>query len=475
MNFEQALKEKWYGQGLNATPLLVGSAAGPAKSMLDHTGLIYQNFLFLFKEDWGEMNYYVKDLETLGKEFVKRVEQDSDYFKKIKVIYNKQMNESNKFFETIKNSDLSKLSEDEISKLFKKTAEMVDFSVGLSHVIEPFVLTTDIKIKEKLGEFVKNRVELNKIFSLLMSPIEESFLNRYEKKLKGISQENDEEKQNQLIEQVIEEYFWIRTTYAGRYILTKKEILEEIKSLKDKEEPDFQKISKEKDEIISRLGLPEKLISKIKATEFLTTWQDERKQNILTAVDYLERALEEISKRVDFDIKYLRYLMPQEVDFEKLKSKEFLQELKERRKGCVYLYDANEPKMISGKEYEEFTKEFKKEKSGEVKEISGMTASSGTVIGNVKVCTTIGSLKKVQEGDILVASMTRPEYLTAMRKASAIITDEGGITCHAAIVSRELNIPCIIGTKIATKVLKDGDLVEIKGNHGLIIILERSK
>ena len=68
--------------------------------------------------------------------------------------------------------------------------------------------------------------------------------------------------------------------------------------------------------------------------------------------------------------------------------------------------------------------------------------------------------------------MTRPEYLPAMKKAAAFITDEGGITCHAAIIAREMKKPCIIGTKIATQVLKDGDMVEVKANHGLVIILK---
>ena len=59
--------------------------------------------------------------------------------------------------------------------------------------------------------------------------------------------------------------------------------------------------------------------------------------------------------------------------------------------------------------------------------------------------------------------MTRPEHLPGMRKAAAIVTDDGGITCHAAIVSRELGIPCIIGTRVATQVLKDGEMVEVGG------------
>jgi len=68
--------------------------------------------------------------------------------------------------------------------------------------------------------------------------------------------------------------------------------------------------------------------------------------------------------------------------------------------------------------------------------------------------------------------MTRPEFLPAMKKSVAVVTDEGGLTCHAAIVSRELGIPCIIGTKIATKVLKTGDLVEVNANHGVVRVMK---
>jgi pyruvate,water dikinase len=64
--------------------------------------------------------------------------------------------------------------------------------------------------------------------------------------------------------------------------------------------------------------------------------------------------------------------------------------------------------------------------------------------------------------------MTRPDFSPILGKAAGIITNEGSITCHAAIISRELNIPCIIGTNIATKVLKDGDLVEVDADKGIV-------
>lgn len=74
----------------------------------------------------------------------------------------------------------------------------------------------------------------------------------------------------------------------------------------------------------------------------------------------------------------------------------------------------------------------------------------------------------MKDGDVLISTATTPSIVSAMKKAAAIVTDEGGLTCHAAIVSRELKIPCIIGTKIATKVFKDGDRVEVDATKGIV-------
>ena len=105
-------------------------------------------------------------------------------------------------------------------------------------------------------------------------------------------------------------------------------------------------------------------------------------------------------------------------------------------------------------------------------EIKGQVAFRGKIIGSVCVVMRDQDSVKFKKGDILVASMTRPEFVPLMKIASAFITDEGGITCHAAIVARELKKPCIIGTKIATQVLKDGDLVEVDAEKGIVIILK---
>ncbi|MFA6445808.1 MAG: PEP-utilizing enzyme [Candidatus Paceibacterota bacterium] len=106
-------------------------------------------------------------------------------------------------------------------------------------------------------------------------------------------------------------------------------------------------------------------------------------------------------------------------------------------------------------------------------EIKGQSGSKGIVRGVARIILdVVDGKKRLGVGEILVTGMTRPEYVPLMKISGGIITDEGGITCHAAIVSRELNKPCVIGTKIATRILKDGNLVEVDANKGIIRIIK---
>src|SRR3989338_2612854 len=114
-------------------------------------------------------------------------------------------------------------------------------------------------------------------------------------------------------------------------------------------------------------------------------------------------------------------------------------------------------------------KEHKKtdELKGEVI-LEGLNASPGIASGVVRIVKDISEINKIQEGDVLVTKMTDPDYVVAMKKASAIVTDEGGITAHAAIISRELGIPAVVGTEKATQILKENDIITVDGNTGKV-------
>ncbi len=132
-------------------------------------------------------------------------------------------------------------------------------------------------------------------------------------------------------------------------------------------------------------------------------------------------------------------------------------------------------KLVIGKQAENiinsFNNHFFNAKSGEVR---GTIANKGVYTGTAKILRTVFSdsitkeMKKVQKGDVLIANTTGPEVMAACERAGAIVTDEGGITSHAAIVSRELGIPCIVGTKKASIVFSDGDIVVVDANKGIV-------
>ncbi len=147
-------------------------------------------------------------------------------------------------------------------------------------------------------------------------------------------------------------------------------------------------------------------------------------------------------------------------------------ELEKRQKG--YFFTNNELFVGTSKAAiaKKFRITFKAEAFKKQKTLTGQIACKGKVRGTVRRVMGHDQIDLVQEGEILVSPMTIPDFLPAMVKAAAIVTDEGGSLCHAAIVARELNKPCIVGTKFATKLFKDGDYVDVNADHGTITMLD---
>ncbi|OGI92087.1 hypothetical protein A3A09_02170 [Candidatus Nomurabacteria bacterium RIFCSPLOWO2_01_FULL_42_20] len=128
----------------------------------------------------------------------------------------------------------------------------------------------------------------------------------------------------------------------------------------------------------------------------------------------------------------------------------------------------------SFKEYLDLLHGKKSEISKETKIVKGFTANKGKITGIARIILNSADFHKIAQGEILVTTMTSVDFVPIMDKAGAFVTNEGGITSHAAIVSREMNKPCIIGTQNATQVIKDGDMVEVDAERGIVKILERS-
>ncbi|MBI3685441.1 hypothetical protein HY250_03495 [Candidatus Azambacteria bacterium] len=205
--------------------------------------------------------------------------------------------------------------------------------------------------------------------------------------------------------------------------------------------------------------------------------QDDRKMLNAQICYYLNNViLGALAKRLDIALEDMRYLESNLLDLlanESFDKTAVREELKNRSVFCVVIQDAEKYEVYSDQAAKEKLKELGIQEevytTGEA--LHGQSAYKGKVTGRVKILHSSSEGQNFPEGDILVTGMTTPDFVPIIKKASAIITDERGITSHAAIISRELKIPCVIGTKSATRVLKDGDLVEVNADKGVVKII----
>ncbi len=217
-------------------------------------------------------------------------------------------------------------------------------------------------------------------------------------------------------------------------------------------------------------NLPANLKKKANLIRELVYIKDSRNDIRFYAISVLRNLYNQVALRRKMSLTGIVHLLDEEVlDLlrQPTKTSYYQKMIRDRSKGYILIKKGKniKVKIKKNKSITRITALFDKDKEGLIK---GIPAFIGKVRGKAKLVRNNNDLRKIKRGDIMVAVFTRPHYLSAMKIAKAIITDEGGITSHAAIVAREFKIPCIVGTKVATKVLQDGDLVEVDAKKGEI-------
>lgn len=199
-----------------------------------------------------------------------------------------------------------------------------------------------------------------------------------------------------------------------------------------------------------------------------------RSEPIYPALErYLKKVSALVSSRENVDAEPLMALLPRELNgYIKTGTLPTQSALKRRYPHSVVVSEHGESRLLTEKEGTKLIKRIDPDIRG-VTELRGIGVSLGRARGRVRLVSRSDDLAKVRKGDILVATTTRPEWLSAMHRAGAFVTEIGSLLSHAAIVSRELRKPCVIGTKIATKVLKDGDMVEVDAEKGIVRVVKQ--
>lgn len=244
-----------------------------------------------------------------------------------------------------------------------------------------------------------------------------------------------------------------------------------IKKTVEKENKEIEKVILEKNSLIKKLKLNKKEIQIFNAWgDFMITKIYRRFAQIF-AVYRMLAVLEEMAKRLGITVKELKFMTSNEIATALATKSVNREEIKKRTKFSAFYTDKNENMWFTGPDAKKAEKMLHKMDVKKVDQIEGQCGCQGTAKGEVKIVNLVEDMKKVNPGDILVSISTQPDLVPAMKKAAAFVTEQGGVTSHAAIVAREMKKPCVIGTKIATRVLKDGEIVEVDADKGVVRIV----
>ncbi|MFA6908420.1 MAG: PEP-utilizing enzyme [Patescibacteria group bacterium] len=269
-----------------------------------------------------------------------------------------------------------------------------------------------------------------------------------------------------------QQWYWIENNYYAR-VLTPDYFAGQLYDLAFSERGGslvkrFRRNTVRKRVLLRRIN-DRALANIIRISELMTHVQDYRKMSLVRFSHFLHLIFTEVGRRWDIPEEHLQYSIEPEMKDIFLHGAIDKKKIRERKKKSFFFGTPFGYHFYHGKEVSRYVRDadFIPPTKG-IRQIQGTSASTGIATGKVRLVMNAHAPGKFMKGDILVTNNTTPEYVPLMKKAGAIVTDQGGITTHAAIVSRELGIPCVIGTKVATKVLKTGDRVEVDALSGIV-------
>lgn len=487
-------------------------------SYLKEMGLksLVRKTLSEFKDKSLKIYFLEKDFTNLAREIFKKLIDNQlwglKYVKDTDYDCEKYFLASKKVYDT----NLKDLTNQELLNLYLKhfNSELRMRNHGwIQNTLEmEEQLLSKYLLKYLKEEFQKNNVDksVGEVFSLLTSPTKESYAQKEYQNLLKIALQIKKKKElynlftknedhiisnkvsldsqiSHLLNEHVKNYGWLSYQFEGPgwgltyFISIIASILRQnldIEKIIQEEKNKLKILQKTQSDLFLDLKIDKKHKDLFEITKGLVFSKGLRKDSMFYGYYCQDFINKEVARRFHLSVSQVRNIYFWELEGILLEDNVLADELNQRLKYHTCLIGQKDKKILTGSEAEKFMQSIniRKEKINKnSKELLGDTASPGKVRGEVRIVNSREDIKKMKEGNILVSIATSPDLVPAIKKANAIVTDIGGVTCHASIISRELGIPCIVGTKIATKVLKDGDIVDVDATHGRVTIIEKMR
>lgn len=288
-----------------------------------------------------------------------------------------------------------------------------------------------------------------------------------------------------LILDIVNKFYWLPFSHNGPDLYDENYYITQIfqhfdsKNIDNKEELIKSNINERiriKNEIITKYKLNNFILDILNNLETLSKMQDVRKEIIAKShIYWTNNLMGTIGKKLGLSPQDTANLLPNEIKEYLLTKRINLNEYERRKnaKFIFYILTSKELYYYIDEEAIDIRNILAEENNEHC--LKGIKASPGIIKSNAKIVLSTKDFNKVENGDIIITTMTTPEFIPVLRKAKGVITEEGGITCHAAIITRELKIPCIIDVKNITNIIKDNSEILLDADNNIITILKNGK
>ncbi len=421
----------------------------------------------------GSRSILKEDMEAIITILRKKTKEKPDLYYQIALRMKKLADQMKAETDKLKGTDWSTVSNDELASMIDQLLSYPTRFWAGGGIYTNYFFFNDIFFEEFM-EKIKKRAgaDFNKLVTYLTTPDEKTLMGEERTSLLMLAKES---LANRRIDENKLEKHWRKYAYLKRYIFlgrgyTKEDMCER---LDNEMEHGIQAIEEELEKLneqpVCKFEFTDNEQLAVKSMKTMPVTSNYTDEIINYSLENLQGLFDEVGKRLGISYEELTSMLIKEL-LDSLRSGLCVpkDELRQRFEENVLIYTEGVPRVLIGKELQKY-KEDNKRATITATEVTGAVANPGTVIrGEVRVVNSEKEVAEFKKGEILVTPMTNPSFVPAMQKAAAIVTDDGGMLCHAAVVSRELNVPCIVGTKHATKIFNDGDILEINAHTGIV-------
>ncbi len=352
-------------------------------------------------------------------------------------------------------TELSTLSNEEVTALMREYRALFIEPFITNNLIEPFSLYFQNNLRDML---VAEGIDEARASTLMDTYGQAARINYVRECAEAYRHAASDEER----ESVRQQYYYLFNDYTGPKELTHDDLQKLVESTPYTVAPEM-----------TTPGISAKAQSLLTALQVVATVQDSRKAELLEMVSAARKFGEDHARRHDVPFSEIENATWYEVEDTSWKR----EDLQARMNPFVMFWGLEGDAIFHGEDAARIIADANRiilKTNVPVTQVKGVCASKGKATGRAVVVFEQKEFGRVQDGDILFTMMTRPEFLPVMHRAAAFVCDEGGLTSHAAIVAREMGKPCVVATKIGTRVFKEGDIVEVDANTGIVKLLERA-